>query len=97
MMPERMTGWHWWQLVGTCCDLRRFTWNELPTSDYVSRDWNDLKQRLGTCVDTLFYDLPCYHSLYRYWPVYELSLVILITLHLRYYRGKQIPCLCLYR
>ncbi len=50
MMPERMTGWHWWQLVGTCCDLRHFTCNELPTSDYVSRGWNDLKQRLGTCV-----------------------------------------------
>jgi len=53
MMPERMTGWHWWQLVGTCCDLTRFSRDELRKSAYVFDPQPHLKQRLGTCVTVI--------------------------------------------
>jgi hypothetical protein len=57
-----MTSCDLWQLVGTSCDFSPFPRYELATSDYVFRLKPCLKQRLGTCVDTLFSDLPYYHS-----------------------------------
>ena len=88
-----MTSCDWWQLVGTCCDLMPFSRYRLATSDYVFSLKPCLKPRLGTCVDTLFHDLLCDHSLHGNWSDYGLNLVILIKLHLRYYRGKEMPYL----
>jgi hypothetical protein len=93
MSPERRTSCDWWQLVGSCCDFSPFSRCGLATSDYVFRLKPCLKPRLGTCVDTLFSDHPCYQVLYRYWSVYGLSWVIQMTLHLRYYSGKKMPYL----
>ena len=88
-----MTSCDWWQLVGSSCDFSPFSRFGLATSDYVFSVNCRLKQRLGTCVDTLFSDHPCYHIRSRYWSVYGLSWVIQMTLHLRYYRGKEMPYL----
>jgi len=84
-MPERMTGWHWWQLVGTCCDFEPFSRDELRKSAYVSRGWNDLKQRLGTCVLLTFLICLCFDSIRLDWAVFRLSLVWAIWLQMRHY------------